>query len=208
MNVKEPIALSRTFFESSADEVARNLIGTSIFVNGIGGTIVETEAYDEGDPASHCSDGEMTALNESMFLAGGHAYVCPGRHMLHLNLTCGPKGFGSAVLIRALRPSPDSMEVMMKRRGKFASAALKNPRYLCNGPGSLGEALAIGCKHDGLSLFESPFEMRARIGAVIVAQGPRIGVTKGRDLPRRYGLVESPSFLSKAMSCPPNIQIG
>jgi DNA-3-methyladenine glycosylase len=208
MNVKEPIALSRTFFESSADEVARNLIGTSVFVDGVGGVIVETEAYDEGDPASHCSDGVMTALNESMFLAGGHAYVCPGRHMLHLNFTCGPKGVGSAVLIRALRPSPDSVKVMMERRARFAPARLKNPRYLCNGPGCLAQALAIGCKHDGLSLFELPFEMQARIEAVTVAQGARIGVTNGGDLSRRYGLIESPSFLSKAMSCPPNIQIG
>jgi len=115
MNIGEPAILTRTFFEGSADEVAKNLIGVSIFVNGIGGAIVETEAYDEGDPASHCSDGEPTALNESMFLAGGHAYVCPGRHMLNLNLTCGPRGFGSAILIRALRPSPDSVEVMTLR---------------------------------------------------------------------------------------------
>ena len=207
MSIDEPVLLTPAFFQANADEVAKNLIGTKIFIDGVGGTIVETEAYDQGDPASHCADGEITALNESMVLEGGHVYVCPGRHMLHLNLTCGIKGYGSAVLIRALRPSPGSVEAMTKRRGKFAPAALKDPRYLCKGPGSLAEALGIGCKHDGLSLFERPFEMRASAGAVSIAQGPRVGITNGHELLRRYGLIESPSFLSRPMGCPPNTHI-
>jgi DNA-3-methyladenine glycosylase len=78
MEWAERAPLTREFFQSSADEVAKNLIGTELHVDGIGGVIVETEAYDQGDPASHCADGEITALNESMFLEGGHAYICPG----------------------------------------------------------------------------------------------------------------------------------
>jgi DNA-3-methyladenine glycosylase len=182
--------LPHDFFRAGADHVAKKLIGTTVLLNGIGGMIVETEAYDMTDPAAHCYGGP-TAINESMFLDGGHVYVCPGRFMLHLNFVCGEANCGSAVLIRALHPFRTSIETMRRRRGPTRSV-----KELCSGPGKLGEALHIACKHDGAFLYDHPFVLRDRDCPVSISKGPRINTPRACDRMRRFGLKDSP-FLSK-----------
>src|SRR2546427_10867341 len=143
--------LRRDFFGRSVHEVAPHLIGVTLLVNGVGGRIVELEAYDQEDPASHGHRGR-TARNATMFGPPGHAYVYRsyGVHWC-LNLVCGEEGVPEAVLIRALEPTR-RLELMRERRG------LDEPRLLCAGPGRLCQALAVTREHDGLPLGEPPFE--------------------------------------------------
>jgi DNA-3-methyladenine glycosylase len=171
-------------------DVAPELIGAELFVDGVGGTIVEVEAYDHEDPAAHGFGNRRTARNASMFLAGGHAYVYRsyGIHWC-LNVVCGVEDEASAVLIRALEPT-QGLELMCERRG------LDDVRLLCAGPGRLTQALAVTRDHDGLALDRPPFELRPRQGDVEVVTGPRIGITKAVELPWRYGLAGS-RFVSR-----------
>jgi DNA-3-methyladenine glycosylase len=177
------------FFARSVHEVAPELIGVTLLVDGIGGRIVEAEAYDHEDPASHAYRGR-TERNASMFGPPGHAYVYRsyGIHWC-LNLVCEGEGVANAVLIRALEPKY-GLDEMRKRRGVDA------PRLLCSGPGKLCEALAVTREHDGLPLDRPPFELRPREGPVDVVAGPRIGITRAADLPWRY-LEGGSRFLSR-----------
>jgi DNA-3-methyladenine glycosylase len=178
------------FFARSVHEVAPELIGATLLVDGIGGRVVEVEAYDHEDPASHGFSGR-TERNASMFGPPGHAYVYRsyGIHWC-LNLVCESEGAASAVLVRALEPT-HGLDAMRVRRG------LDDPRLLCAGPGRLCQALAVTREYDGLPLDRPPFELRERDEPVEVAAGPRIGITRAADLPWRY--VESGSrFLSRA----------
>lgn len=179
-------SLPSNFFDRDALEVARSLIGVTLLVDGIGGMIVETEAYDETDPASHCFEKWRSAINDSMYLSGGHAYVCPGRHFYHLNFVCRESGFGSAVLIRAIEPDSRSIGTMKERRDHFFARPPSRYDYLCNRPGPLCEALAIGAKHDGSSLFCSPFELFDRTTIPPITETPRIGITKAREKHWRF----------------------
>jgi DNA-3-methyladenine glycosylase len=181
--------LRRSFFARSVHEVASELIGARLLVNGVGGRIVEVEAYHHTDPAAH-SYGGPTLRNAVMFGPPGHAYVYRsyGIHWC-LNFVCEEEGSASAVLIRALEPT-DGLPVIRRRRGQ------KEEQMLCSGPGKLGEALAITRAQNGLALDKSPFELRAREGEPEIVTGPRIGITKAADVPWRYGLRGSP-FLSK-----------
>ena len=183
------MALDREFFARSVHEVAPNLIGCTLLVDGVGGPIVEVEAYDHEDPASHGFRGE-TARNRSMFGPPGHAYVYRsyGIHWC-LNLVCEEKGVAAAVLLRALEPAHGVEEVRARRN-------LDEPRLLCSGPGRLCQALAVTGEHDGLPLDRPPFELRARKGEPEVVTGPRVGITQAADLPWRYGLAGSP-YLSR-----------
>jgi len=183
------VALSREFFARSVHEVAPELIGATLLVDGVGGTIVEVEAYDQDDPASHGFRG-MTARTASMFGPPGHAYVYRsyGIHWC-LNLVCAEAGRAEAALVRALEPTV-GLDAMRERRG------LERERSLCSGPGKLCQALGITRAHDGLPLDAQPFEPRARAEAPAVAVGTRVGITRAVEQPWRYGLDGSP-FLSR-----------
>jgi DNA-3-methyladenine glycosylase len=171
-------------FSRKSPEVARRLIGTTLLVDGVGGIIVETEAYDRTDPASHTFSGP-TARNAAMFGPPGRAYVYLS-HGIHwcLNFVCREEGHGAGVLIRALEPTAGIL-LMMKRRGQ------QDLRLLCGGPGRLGQALAITRELNGRRLDEAPFSLRPAAGRVRVVCGPRIGISKAVDQPWRFGLAES-----------------
>ncbi len=175
------------FFARGAEAVARDLVGATLTFRGVGGIVVETEAYDAGDPASHSFRGE-TARNRSMFAAPGTAYVylSYGMHWC-LNAVCLP---GSAALIRAIEPR-FGLEAMRQRRGTG------DTRLLCSGPGRVGQALGIDRTVDGTCLFASPFALEPGDGdGGAVVASPRIGISKGMDTPWRFCLAGSP-FLSR-----------
>ena len=179
-------------FSAPSLVVARALIGASVFVDGVGGTIVETEAYDQADPASHSYAGH-TARNAAMFGPPGRAYVYRsyGIHWC-LNFVCEPVGHGAGVLLRALAPTA-GIDVMRERRG------VADERLLCSGPGRLCQALGVTREHDGLRLDRKPFRVVARGDcAVAVHAGVRIGISKSRELPWRFVLAGS-RHLSKPM---------
>jgi DNA-3-methyladenine glycosylase len=179
--------LRRSFFARSVHEVAPELVGAMLLVDGVGGRIVEVEAYDHEDPAAHSFRGR-TARNASMFGAPGRAYVYRsyGVHWC-LNFVCEP---GSAVLLRALEPT-NGLDTMAARRGT------SEPRLLAAGPGRLTQALGLTGEHDGLPLDRPPFELYAA-GDVEIAVGPRIGITKAAELPWRYGEAGS-RYLSRPL---------
>jgi DNA-3-methyladenine glycosylase len=181
--------LTREFFARSVHEVAPQLIGATLLVDGVGGTIVEVEAYDQDDPASHGFRGR-TARTASMFGPPGHAYVYRsyGIHWC-LNLVCAEEGRAEAALVRALEPT-SGVETMRERRG------LEPARSLCSGPGKLCQALGISRVVDGLPLDEPPFELLARQAELPLAVGSRIGITHAVEQPWRYGLAGS-AFLSR-----------
>lgn len=176
--------LKRDFFARSVHEVAPELIGATLLVDGVGGEIVEVEAYDQEDPASHGFRGR-TARNAAMFGPAGHAYVYRsyGIHWC-LNFVCNEPGHAEAVLIRALQPLR-GLDEMRARRG------LEAERALCSGPGRLCQALALTGEHNGLPLDEPPFELLARESLPEIATGPRIGITRAAEQPWRYVLAGS-----------------
>ncbi|HYD76929.1 DNA-3-methyladenine glycosylase [Ramlibacter sp.] len=178
-------------FEADSHVVAQALIGATLLIDGVGGRIVETEAYDREDPASHAFSGPTTR-NASMFGPPGRAYVYRsyGIHWC-LNFVCREAGHGAGVLIRALEPT-HGLETMRERRG------LHEDRLLCSGPGKLGQALAITHAMNGHRLDRAPFQvLAADDGAAIeVIAGPRIGISKAVDVPWRFGLKGS-RYLSR-----------
>ena len=172
-------------------EIAPALIGVTLLVDGVGGRIVEVEAYDHEDPASHGFRGR-TERNASMFGPPGNAYVYRsyGIHWC-LNFVCEDEGVANAVLVRALEPT-HGLDAMRERRG------LDDPRLLCRGPGRLCQALGVTRDHDGLALDRPPFELLAAESPVEVVSGPRIGITRAAELPWRYAEAGS-RFLSRAL---------
>jgi DNA-3-methyladenine glycosylase len=184
-----PPRLDKTFFDRSVHAVAPDLIGATLLFNGVGGIIVEVEAYHHTDPAAHSFRGP-TERNAVMFGPPGYIYVYRsyGIHWC-VNFVCEAKGSASAVLIRAVEPTT-GIATMRRRRG------LTDVRLLCAGPGRVCEALAITGAHNGLALDQPPFELQPRQGDVEVVAGVRIGITKAAELPWRYGLKGS-RFLSK-----------
>jgi DNA-3-methyladenine glycosylase len=176
-------------FSAPAHEVAQALIGATLLVDGVGGRIVETEAYDQDDPASHSHAGP-TARNAAMFGPPGHAYVYRS-YGLHwcLNLVCREAGHGAGVLIRAIEPT-QGIERMRERRG------VGELRLLASGPGRVGQALGITREHNGLPLDAPPFELRPAPRGATLLHGRRIGITKAADVLWRFGLAGS-RFLSR-----------
>jgi DNA-3-methyladenine glycosylase len=184
-------ALRGDFFARSVHEVAPELIGCTLLVDGVGGRIVEVEAYDRADPASHSYRGE-TARTRTMFGPPGHVYVYRsyGIHWC-ANLVCAG---ASAALVRAIEPT-HGLEAMAARRGTSAE------RLLCSGPGRLCQALGVTGDHDGLALDEPPFALVDGAGHVDVARGPRIGITRATELPWRY-CERGSRFLSRPWRAP------
>lgn len=174
------------FFARPAAVVAADLIGCDLRVDGIGGLVVETEAYDAADPASHSFAGP-TRRNASMFGPPGHAYVYRS-YGLHwcLNLVCEP---GSAVLLRALEPR-HGLATMAARRG------LPAERLLCAGPGRLCQALGVSDAHDGLPLDHAPFRLTDREADPAIVAAPRIGLSRAVETPWRFLLAGS-RFVSR-----------
>jgi DNA-3-methyladenine glycosylase len=181
--------LKRAFFGRSVHEVAPDLIGATMLVDGVGGLIVEVEAYHHTDPAAHSYRGP-TPRNQVMFGPPGFAYVYRsyGIHWC-VNFVCEEEGSASAVLIRALEPT-HGLAAMRRRRHAADVHAL------CSGPGKLTEALGITIAHNALPLDRPPIALHARTADVEVAAGIRIGITKAVELPWRYG-VKGSKFLSK-----------
>jgi DNA-3-methyladenine glycosylase len=183
--------IRRAFFDRSVHEVAPDLIGVTLLLDGVGGPIVEVEAYDATDPASHAFRGR-TSRNGVMFGPAGYAYVYRsyGIHWC-LNLVCEEEGTAAAVLIRALEPV-HGVGRMQERRGT------DDPRLLAAGPGRLCKALGVTRDHDGLPLDRPPFELRPRTGQPTISAAARIGITVAADYPWRYVLAGS-RFLSRAL---------
>jgi DNA-3-methyladenine glycosylase len=182
-------SLKRGFFARQVLEVAPDLIGATMLVNGVGGIIVEVEAYHHTEPAAHSFNGP-TPRNSVMFGPPGFVYVYRsyGIHWC-VNFVCEKAGSASAVLIRALEPT-HGIPAMRRRRG------LQDEKSLCSGPGKLTEALGITHAHNALPLDAPPFELHARVGKPELVAGVRIGLTKAVELPWRYGLKGS-KFMSK-----------
>ncbi len=167
-----------------APEAARQLLGCELERTVQGETlrvrIVETEAYTQDDPASHTFTGR-TARNAAMFLAAGHAYVylSYGIHSC-LNIVVGAEGEGDAVLIRAAEP--------LEGEGTMAALRGRGGRALTNGPGKLGQALAVGVGLSGHDVALPPLRLIRRPpleeGRVVVTT--RIGISKAAELPRRF----------------------
>ena len=176
-------------FAGDSHDVALALIGAVLLVDGAGGRIVETEAYDRQDPASHSFSGP-TPRNEAMFGPPGRAYVYRsyGIHWC-LNFVCREDGHGAGVLIRAIEPLY-GVDLMRARRG------LHDARLLCSGPGRVGQALGITRELNGSRLDQAPFKVLAAAEPGVIARGPRIGITKAMEVHWRFGLAGS-RFLSR-----------
>jgi DNA-3-methyladenine glycosylase len=188
-NRPPPSNVEPEFFARDVNMVARELVGWTLLVDGVGGRIVEVEAYDHDDPAAHGFRGR-TPRNASMFGPAGYAYVYRsyGIHWC-LNLVCAEPGVPAAVLLRALEPT-HGLDRMRVRRGVEAD------RLLCSGPGRLCQALGVTRVHDGLALDRQPFAFHPPAERVEVAAAPRIGISRAEHLPWRYALRGSP-FLSR-----------
>jgi DNA-3-methyladenine glycosylase len=178
--------LGPDFFERPVETVARELIGTQFLIDGVGGAIVETEAYDPQDPAAHTFRGP-TSRNAAMFGPAGRAYVYRsyGIHWC-VNFTCGN---GAGVLIRALVPQ-FGIDTMRERRG------LADIRLLCAGPGRLCQALGIDASFGSLPLDQPPFALGSRSSEPPITACPRIGISVAKDTPWRFCATGSP-FLSR-----------
>ena len=163
--------------------------GERIFVNGavLRAKIVEVEAYDQTDPASHTFRGP-SLRNASMFKAAGHAYVyfIYGMHYC-LNIVAGQADFGAGVLIRAVEPLEGEAEMVANRGGRTGIE-------LTNGPSKLCEALAIDRTLDGHDISAPPLRvlLSPPLADDQVVATARIGITKAADWPRRFYLRDNP----------------
>lgn len=174
------------FFQRSAIEVAPELIGCFLFYHEAGGAIVETEAYELDDPASHSVRG-LTKTNSAMFGRPGTAYVFRsyGLHIC-LNIVCRR---GSAVLIRALEPTA-GLALMHERR------RTDDVTRLCAGPGRLCQALGVTLQDNQRPIGERPFSFSPPLSKAAVISGERIGISKAVDRQWRFGAAGS-RYLSK-----------
>jgi DNA-3-methyladenine glycosylase len=189
-----PRRLGVDFFDRDVHDVGPQLVGCELLVDGVGGTIVEVECYDQSDPASHSFRGE-TPRTAAMFGAPGHLYVYRsyGIHWC-MNIVCDAPGHASAVLIRAIEPT-HGLDTMRTRR------QVRRDRDLCAGPGRLTQALGITDAHYGMSVVAdggraTAITVSAVAAAVEITSGPRIGISQATDRPYRHCLAGS-AFLSR-----------
>ena len=189
MATPDPLEPADIDFSADSSDVARRLIGVTLLVDGVGGRIVETEAYDQQDPASHTYTGP-SARNAAMFGPPGHVYVYRS-YGLHwcMNLVCREAGHGAGVLLRALEPT-QGLEVMRARRG------LQDARLLCAGPGRLAQALGVDHSWNHRPVQPPIFALLGDGQPVDVLAGSRIGISKAVERPWRFGLAGSP-YLSR-----------
>jgi DNA-3-methyladenine glycosylase len=181
-------------FGASSFLVAKQLIGTCLLVNGVGGIIVETEAYDQSEAASHGFTGP-SLRNAPLFGPPGRAYVylSYGIHWC-LNIVCREVGHAAGVLIRALEPT-SGIRLMKQRRDSV------DLRLLCSGPGRLGQALAVSGVLNGRRIDRAPFVLLAPLDKPAIVRGKRIGITKAADRAWRFGLKGS-AFISRPFKDP------
>jgi DNA-3-methyladenine glycosylase len=187
-------------YDADPVTVARRLLGQRLVRlhrgRRLAGIIVEVEAYlGERDRAAHTWGGRRTPRNESMYLPGGHAYVYFTYGMHHcMNVVCGRRDQGVAVLLRGLEPT-EGIEAMFARR-----RAARRPTDLCSGPAKLTAALGIDRRQDGVDLRTDDTlwieRVRARaLPADRIAVTPRIGVTYAGDWasrPLRFHIADNP----------------
>ena len=222
------------FLENPSDVAAPLLLGCTltrtITLNGekhkLVARIVETEAYDQDDPASHAFGGPSDR-NAAMFGPAGHLYVYVSYGMHHCcNVVCGPEGFGSGCLVRAIEPL-EGVEVMRELReagrvgkAQAANAGLgheealtgheaeqaghvrKHPlklRDLTNGPGKVCAALGIDKALYGHDLTVEPLvlDFTPLLPGETIGCSPRVGISKNADAPKRY-FIEGNAFVSRA----------
>ena len=195
------------FLENPSDVAAPLLLGCTltrtITLNGekhkLVARIVETEAYDQDDPASHAFGGP-SERNAAMFGPAGHLYVYVSYGMHHCcNVVCGPEGFGSGCLVRAVEPL-ESVEVMRELRE--AGRAYKHPlklRDLTNGPGKVCAALGIDKGLYGHDLTVEPLvlDFTPLLPGETIGSSPRVGISKNVDAPKRF-FIEENVFVSRA----------
>lgn len=189
-----PEVLPVEFYARPVLEVARELIGCVVEHRGLSGTIVETEAYHESEPACHAFVG-VTPRTRTLFGEPGVAYVYRsyGIHAL-LNAVCEPRGVGAAVLIRALEPLAGIEEMRVRREQGWGRGPVAD-RDLCSGPGKLTQALGIELTENGTSLLDGPVVIRPGLGGkarLPLAEGRRIGISKAVDLNWRFCAVGNP----------------
>ncbi|MGD9697066.1 MAG: DNA-3-methyladenine glycosylase [Thermoleophilia bacterium] len=182
-----PRSLGAAELAAGVAELAPGLVGCTLLVDGVGGTIVETERYQHDDPASHSFRGPRGRA-AIMFGPGGVLYVYRsyGIHWC-ANVVCGPEGSGEAVLLRAIAPER-GVDAMRARRGEVPD------RLLGSGPGRLTQALGIDAALDGAPIGApgGRIEILPRADEVDLLVGPRIGISKAVDAPWRFGLAGSP----------------
>ncbi len=211
------------FLENPSNVAAPLLLGCTltrtITLNGekhkLVARIVETEAYDQDDPASHAFGG-LSERNAAMFGPAGHLYVYVSYGMHHCcNVVCGPEGFGSGCLVRAVEPL-EGVEVMRElreagRAGKAhtgragkeqAERARKHPlklRDLTNGPGKVCAALGIDKELYGHDLKVEPLvlDFAPLLPGETIGRSPRVGISKNIDAPKRF-FIEGNEFVSRA----------
>ena len=203
------------FLENPSDVAAPLLLGCTltrtITLNGekhkLVARIVETEAYDQDDPASHAFGGPSDR-NAAMFGPAGHLYVYVSYGMHHCcNVVCGPEGFGSGCLVRAVEPL-EGVEVMRELReaGRAGKAhtgrAGKHPlklRDLTNGPGKVCAALGVDKGLYGHDLTVEPLvlDFAPLLPGEIIGSSPRVGISKNIDAPKRF-FIEGNVFVSRA----------
>ena len=198
-----PAPLPQSFFARNALEVARDLVGCSFFVDGVGGRIVETEAYRQHDPCCHAYNGR-TERNAVLFGPPGHLYVyfTYGMHYC-ANTACEAEGTGAGVLLRALEPQA-GIELMAERRG------VDRPRLFASGPARLAQALGIDRAFNGSPLWEAPLAILPRPAgapAPEVVTTARIGVRGGDQKPWRFVDAGS-AHLSRSLARTPILPAG
>jgi DNA-3-methyladenine glycosylase len=172
-------------FADSAPAVAQRLIGVVLLYRGVGGVIVETEAYDESEAASHAYRG-ATLRNAPLYGTPGGVYVyrAYGLHWC-LNIVCREVGHAAGVLLRAIEPTT-GIAVMRRRRGRYTL------RDLCSGPGKIGQALAISDALNGSSVLTPPFALSEPTARPPIVRATRIGISQARERRWRFGLRDTP----------------